>query len=45
MTITFSNNDRKMFMKRFRAAQKKDRPDEVVTVFYIDEVSVAQQYE
>lgn len=43
MTITFDENDRKVFMKRFRAAQKKDMPSEVVTVIYIDAISVAQQ--
>jgi hypothetical protein len=45
MTIAFTQEDREIFMKRFKAAEKMDRPHEVTTVFHIVEVAVGQNYE
>jgi len=45
MTITFTEHDRKLLMKRFRAAAKKENPQHTITALHITEVYAGQQEE
>jgi hypothetical protein len=45
MTITFTEHDRKLLMKRFRAASKNEKNESIVTIFHVTEVYAGQQEE
>lgn len=45
MTITLTEHDRKLLIKRFRAAAKKANPENIVTILHFTEVYIGHQEE
>ena len=45
MTISLTQHDRQLLIERFLAAEKMDKPEDVVTMMYVEEIHIQQRHE